>query len=226
MLVTLREPYRGALETGSATRVCDEPATIAVDLYGRALARSQVGGRDEDARQDLQILLEQLRDPEETFFAGVARPGEESGAALQLFHDIVQIELSRLDIRSGREVNPAVVRLEQIAERYEAFDPVRGRARHIGGYGHFKGRRPSKATDCLLEALSIFRRHDDARVLAEIQDTLGQVKEATGAQLVDLSDMLPFGEGLFKNSDHLQGEGTRRFSVELARLTAAQSSDK
>jgi len=180
MLVTLREPYRGALETGSAKKVCDEPATIAVDLYGRALARIQVGGRDKEARQDLEILLERLRDPEEAFFAGVARAGEEAGPALQRFHDVVQIELALLDVRSGKEINPAIVRLEQIAERHGPLDRVRGRARHIGGYGHFKSRRPSKATDCLLEALSIFRSHKDAWGLAQTRDTLGQVQQAAG----------------------------------------------
>lgn len=67
------------------------------------------------------------------------------------------------------------------------------------------------------------------RLRRRYEESLSRLLAETGAEYADLSGMLPPGRDYFMDSDHLRGEGARRFSRMLGRLahgaTAAEATD-
>ena len=153
MAVDIPEPFRSALREGCPLDVCDAEAPSPDALYGRAMARLQVG-QDVGARADLD-------------------------AATPALGDTCRIELVYLDIRE-RALETVVRRAEEILERVPDGSPLKARAYHIVGLARGKLRRTESSTDALISASELYRDLGDRAGHSQVQDTLGTLHASRG----------------------------------------------
>ena len=135
MGIEIPQPFRSALQEGEPSRVADEPADSPESLYGRALARIQLG-RDAEARADLE-------------------------AAQPVLGDVCRIECAYMDIRGRAEPRKAMKTAQDICDRSPKDSQLVARAWHIRGLALGKMRRIAEAAAALVEALDTYGRRGD-----------------------------------------------------------------
>lgn len=153
--IDVPEPFRAALDAGNPAAVCDAPAGSAVERLGRALARIAVGGRDLEARADLEAAAPELG-------------------------DVCLIELAYLDVRARGGVEPVLETAYGVASRAAPNSKLAARAWHIIGLAEGKRRSHALAVDALLKAREIYNALHDRVGLSWVSDTLGMVEAARG----------------------------------------------
>ncbi len=154
MAVEIPEPFRSALLSGHPLAVTNVEATTPEALYGRGMARFQVG-RSGEARGDFQ-------------------------AALPALGDTCRIEIAFLDIHERTELKKSLETVEEVLQRVSGESPIRARALHIKGLALGKLRRNQESAEALIQALDSYRGMGDRRRQAEVYDTLGAYYSARG----------------------------------------------
>jgi tRNA A-37 threonylcarbamoyl transferase component Bud32 len=152
--VPVPEPFRSALDQGAPARVCDEQASCAEALFGRAQARLLVS-RWAEARRDLE-------------------------AAAPALGDACLLELAFLDICEPRNIKEALSRAKDVSNRVAPRTVLSGRAWHIIGLAEGKLGRSSASIEALLEAAATYDSLGLRLAQAHVLDTLGMAQADRG----------------------------------------------
>ncbi|MGO8704267.1 MAG: protein kinase domain-containing protein [Candidatus Brocadiia bacterium] len=150
----LPEPFRSALDRETPAVVCDEPASSAEALFGRAQARLLVG-REAEARRDLEAASPALR-------------------------DACSLELALLGIRERGNIREALNSAKDVLSRVVPQSVLAGRAWHIIGLAEGKLRRTAASIEALLKAAEIYDALGERLAQAQVLDTLGMAEAARG----------------------------------------------
>jgi tetratricopeptide (TPR) repeat protein len=148
------EPFLSALRGARPGDVADLEAPSPAALYGRALARLELG-RDREARIDLE-------------------------AALPALGDAASIEIAYLDLREKTSLEGALRRAEGVLSRAPAGGALAARALHVMGLARAKLRRTAEAIETLLGAADAYAALGDQAGRARVQDTLGMLYASGG----------------------------------------------
>lgn len=154
LTVDVPEPFGSALARGTPLDVCDHEAPTDEALFGRGLARREVG-READARQDFLKASATLR-------------------------DACQVELALTDLREPSTAAAALHVVREIAERASGDPPLAARAWHVAGVALGKLRRTNQACDALLRAAQLYRETQNPLGRAHVFDSLGMLEASRG----------------------------------------------
>ena len=152
--VPVPEPFRSALDQETPAVVCDEQASSAEALFGRAQARLLVG-REAEARRDLE-------------------------AASPALGDACLLELALLDIRERSNIKKALNSAKNVLSRVAPKTVLAGRAWHIIGLAEGKLRRTAASMEALLKAAETYDGLGERLAQAQVFDTLGMAEAARG----------------------------------------------
>jgi serine/threonine-protein kinase len=153
--VPVPEPFRSALDRETPAVVCDEPASSAEALFGRAQARLLVG-RDAEARRDLE-------------------------AASPALGDACSLELALLGIlKRSSNFKEALNSAKDVLSRVAPGTVLAGRAWHIIGLAEGRLRRTAASIEALLKAAETYDGLGEHLAQAQVLDTLGMAEAACG----------------------------------------------
>jgi tRNA A-37 threonylcarbamoyl transferase component Bud32 len=160
--VPVPEPFRSALDQPTPAGVCDEKASSAEALFGRAQARLIVG-RWAEARRDLE-------------------------AAVPALGDACLLELALLDIRERGNIKEALRSAKGVLSRVAPKTILAGRAWHIIGLAEGKLGRGAASMEALQEAAETYDGLGLRLAQAQVLDTRGSAQADRGRLDLAIND--------------------------------------
>lgn len=154
MSVRLPEPFATALKKSRPREVCDADASSPEALFGRAMARLEVG-RVEEARADFE-------------------------AAKPWLGDASRLELAVVNMLATLSYEEALTTARDVLTRVTERSALRARALHVVGMACGKLRRMPDALDALFEASGIYRELGERAGRSQVLDTLGSLHASSG----------------------------------------------
>ncbi len=154
MIVKIPEPFASALRVGRPSEVCDAAADTPEALFGRALARGQVG-RSREARADLEVAEPRLG-------------------------DVCRLEIILIELREGKALEDLKKECVRIIAKVAPDSTLFAKACHVLGLVEGKLRNVGEAAEWLTRSMEVYRRHGDRAELAQVQDTLGSLHASMG----------------------------------------------